>query len=92
MANFLRILTPSPFVIVANRGLFGNPLLGHVTFWLTPAPPFVTKILGYNILLVSSHFTLLIRDLYFSVWYSNFTDLSLYLTDLTLYLTDLTLY
>ena len=43
-------------------------------------------------LLVSSHFTLLIWDLYFSVWYSNFTDLSLYLTDLTLYLTDLTLY
>ena len=43
-------------------------------------------------LLVSSHFTLLIWDLYFSVWYSNSTDLSLYLTDLTLYLTDLTLY
>ena len=43
-------------------------------------------------LLVSSHFTLLIWDLYFSVWYRNSTDLSLYLTDLTLYLTDLTLY
>ena len=45
-----------------------------------------------TILLVSSYFTLLIWDLYFCVWYSNFTDLSLYLTDLTLYLTDLTLY
>ena len=45
-----------------------------------------------NILLVSSYFTLLIWDLYFRVWYSNFTDLSLYLTDLSLYLTDLTLY
>ena len=43
-------------------------------------------------LLVSSYFTLLIWDLYLCVWYSNFTDLSLYLTDLTLYLTDLTLY
>ena len=41
---------------------------------------------------MSSYFTLLIWDLYFRVWYSNFTDLSLYLTDLTLYLTDLTLY
>ena len=45
-----------------------------------------------KILLVSSYFTLLIWDLYFSVWYSNSTDLSLYLTDLTLYLIDLTLY
>ena len=43
-------------------------------------------------LLTYSYFTLLIWDLYFSVWYSNSTDLSLYLTDLTLYLTDLTLY
>ena len=43
-------------------------------------------------LLVSSYFTLLIWDLYFTVWYSNSTDLSLYLTDLTLYLADLTLY
>ena len=43
-------------------------------------------------LLVSSYFTLLIWDLYFCVWYSNFTDLSLYLTDLTLYFIDLKLY
>ena len=43
-------------------------------------------------LLVSCYFTLLIWDLYFCVWYSNFIDLSLYLTDLTLYLADLTLY
>ena len=44
------------------------------------------------ILLTYSYLTLLIWDLYLCVWYSNFTDLSLYLTDLTLYLTDLTLY
>ena len=43
-------------------------------------------------ILTYSYFTLLIWNLYFRVWYSNFTDLSLYLTDLTLYLSDLTLY
>ena len=49
--------------------------------------------LRINILLLTySYITLLIWDLYFTVWYSNSTDLSLYLTDLTLYLTDLPLY
>ena len=43
-------------------------------------------------ILTYSYFTLLIWDLYFTVWYSKSTDLSLYLTDLTLYLTDLVLY
>ena len=38
-----------------------------------------------NIILTYSYFTLLIWNLYFRVWYSNSTDLSLYLTDLTLY-------
>ena len=44
------------------------------------------------LILTYSYFTLLIWDLYFTVWYSNSTDLSLYLLDLALYLTDLTLY
>ena len=43
-------------------------------------------------LLTYSYITLLIWDLYFRVWYSNSTDLTLYFTDLALCLTDLALY
>ena len=52
----------------------------------------VRNLRQHLLLLTYSYFTLLIWDLYLCVWYSNSTDLSLYLTDLTLYLTDLTLY
>ena len=53
---------------------------------------FASETMKYSTILIYSYFTLLIWDLYLSLWYSNSTDLSLYLTDLTLYLTDLTLY